>query len=236
MLFNYTEHPGKTRWASNTLAFVGRFLLALRYKVTYEYPDDLKQLQGPVLIISKHSHEIDIPLGYPAMLKAYGRHAWCIMKASLTKPMFMGFFWKIGGIPLDRDNPEKSKESLMFARKILYERDESGRNPGNGNMLVLFPEQTTCWGYMGEGKTAGFRFITGKPPQPLACNCVGFIFEPGRFRTKVTIRFGPTSYYSKEDDPAVFLDARMREIAELSEMEYPFPVPQPRKARAKTPA
>lgn len=229
MLFNYTEHPGKTRLASLWLQFMGRVLFRLRYHVRVEADPQIHKT-GPVLIISKHCTESDIPLGYPAMVQIFGRHAWCVMKASLARPRYMGFFWKIGGIPLDRDNPDRSKKFLVFAKKVLYEgHPGSWRDDGQGNLMVLFPEQTTFFGSMGEGKVAGFRFIAGKPERPLACTPVGLVYEPGFPRTRVTVRFGATRFFTKEDDPAVFLDGVMREIAKLSGLEYPYPVPEARK-------
>jgi 1-acyl-sn-glycerol-3-phosphate acyltransferase len=221
MPFTYTEHPGKKMWASWLLAFVGRVVVRLLYRVRIVAPPDPVR-EGPVLIVSKHSAEIDIPLGYNAMLHAFGRHAWCVMKASLTHPMYLGFFWKIGGIPLDRDNPDKSKRFLVFAKKKLYE----------GNMLVLFPEQTTFLREMGEGKVAGFRFIAGKPAQPLACHPVGFEYKKSGLRTHVTIRFGAARRYTDKDDPAEFLHRLMLDVAELSGLEYPHAAPAKRsKAR-----
>ena len=215
MLFVYDEHPGKTRWASWLLGFIGRSVMRLAYRIRIEPPPGDIVREGPVLIVSKHSTEIDIPLGYNAMLQAFGRHAWCVMKASLTRWFYLGFFWKIGGIPLDRENPEKSKRFLVFAKNKLYE----------GNMLVLFPEQTTFWRTMGEGKVAGFRFITGKPAEPLTCYPVGFQYTSGFPRSIVLIRFGEAMMYSKQDDPAVFLHRIMSEVAALSGLEYPFPAP-----------
>ena len=224
MLFDYEEHPGKTRWASWTLAFIGRWVTRPFIRLRIEKPQQV-QSEGPVLIISKHSAEIDIPLGYYAMLAAFGRHAWCVMKASLARPRYMGFFWKIGGIPLDRDNPERSKKFLMFAKKKMYE----------GNMLVLFPEQTTFMNTMGEGKVPGFRFIAGKPQEPLMCYPVGFTYRKGMIRTQVNIRFGEPVYFKSTDDPAAFLHSVMKEIARLSELEYPFEAPEPRsRARVRT--
>lgn len=217
MLFEYDEHPGKTMWASWTLGFVGRSFMRLVYKIRIIPPPGEALGTGPVLIVSKHSTELDIPLGYNAMLQAFGRHAWCVMKASLARWFYLGFFWKIGGIPLDRDNPEKSKRYLQFAKKKLYE----------GNMLVLFPEQTTFMKVMGEGKVPGFRFIAGKPQEPLTCYPVGFRYENdgGLIRKKVTIEFGEAMLYSKQDDPAVFLHRIMTEVARLSDLEYPFEAP-----------
>ncbi|MCR9144732.1 MAG: 1-acyl-sn-glycerol-3-phosphate acyltransferase [bacterium] len=230
MLFEYDEHPGKTMWASWTLGFIGRSVMRLAYQIRIIPPPD-PQRTGPVLIISKHSTEIDIPLGYNAMLQAFGRHAWCVMKASLARWFYLGFFWKIGGIPLDRDNPEKSKRYLQFAKKKLYDL-EAG--PGAGNMLVLFPEQTTFMRAMGEGKVPGFRFIAGKPAEPLACYPVGFRYEKRKFlRTKVEIEFGEAMYYTKQDDPAEFLHRIMSEVARLSGLTYDFAPPEKKKVKAR---
>lgn len=229
MLFYYKVHPGKKWFASNLLALLGRLASVLLYKVKIISSPDLK-INGPVLILAKHSIEIDIPLGYYAMLVAIGRHAWCIMKASLARSRYLGFYWKIGGIPLDRDKPEKSKHMLVHAKRVLYDLDESGRRKGNGNVMVLFPEETTYWQTMGEGQAAGFRFIVGKPNIPLNVVCAGFRYSKGFIRTNLDIEFGPMRQFTKDDDHAVFLHDRMVEIAELSNLPYPFPQP---KARTK---
>lgn len=215
MLFEYDEHPGKRMWASWSLGFIGRSVMRLAYRIRILPPPGEIKRTGPVLIVAKHSTEIDIPLGYNAMLQAFGRHAWCVMKASLTRWYYLSFFWKIGGIPLDRNNPEKSKRYLMFAKKKLYE----------GNMMVLFPEQTTFMKIMGEGKIPGFRFIAGKPAEPLVCYPVGFQYKKGFLRTNVTIEFGEAMLFTKQDDPAVFLHQIMIEVARLSHLEYPFEAP-----------
>lgn len=230
MLFYYKEHPGKKWFASNLLALLGKLAMVFLYRVKLIYPPDLK-INGPILVLAKHSIEIDIPLGYYSMLVALGRHAWCIMKASLARSRYLGFYWKIGGIPLDRENPEKSKHMLVYARKILYNLDQSGLQEGNGNIVVLFPEETTYWQTMGEGQTGGFRFIVGKPQKPLNVVCVGFRYTKGFIRTNLEIEFGPMRQFTKDDDHAVFLHERMCEIAQLSNLDYPFPTP---KSRAKT--
>ncbi|HMU81850.1 MAG TPA: lysophospholipid acyltransferase family protein [Leptospiraceae bacterium] len=231
MWFDYSAHPGKKPWASNILNFIGVLFGILFFKVKIEIDPDA-QKNGPVLILSKHSAEFDIPLGYHAMKRAFGRHAWCIMKASLVRPRYLGFFWKIGGIPLEREDPQQSKNYLVYARKVLYEKDITGLKDGDGNLMVLFPEQTTYWRQMGEGKLAGFRFLAGKPARPLACNSVGFRYKPGFPRTSVVIRFGPTRYFTADMDHGLFLHERMKEIAELSALEYSFPAPRSRKAEA----
>lgn len=226
-MFDYAQHPGKTRIASGILHFMGSVFMRLFFKIRIETVSDFPA-DGPLLILSKHTTELDIPIGYAAMQTVLRRHAWCIMKASLARPRYMGFFWKIGGIPLDRERPEKSKQYLVYARKVLYDLDWTGLAPGKGNVLVLFPEETTFARRMGEGQAAGFRFITGKPASPLPVLCAGFQYRRGFPRGEVVIRFGPVRAYAKDMDAGLFLHERMKEIASLSSMEYPFEAPRAR--------
>lgn len=212
-------HPGKSKILSNILSFVGKYLYAIRFKIKIEVPPNLKP-EGPVLVLSKHCSNHDMVVGLPAMADhLHRKDAWCIIKDSLTKPYFLGFFLKIGGIPIDRKNPDKSKEQLLFARKTLYD----------GNVLVLFPEQSRHRGKMGKGKSPGFRFIAGKPAEPIQVICVGLEYEDGFPRRKLTIRFGSPRSYSKKDDAEVFLHECMLEIAKLSNLVYKFPLPEPKR-------
>jgi hypothetical protein len=66
-------------------------------------------------------------------------------------------------------------------KRVLYDLDESGRTKGNGNVMVLFPEETTYWQTKGEGQAAGFRFIVGKPNIPLNVVCAGFVTLRGLY-------------------------------------------------------
>ncbi|MEQ8352895.1 MAG: 1-acyl-sn-glycerol-3-phosphate acyltransferase [Leptospiraceae bacterium] len=219
-------HPGKTRIASALLSLAGAVLLRILFRQEYSLPASA-QTTGPVLILAKHRQELDILLGYRGMLKAFRRHAWCIMKASLARKRYLGFFYRIGGIPLDRDKPEKSRNYLKFARKVLFERNPGGLNPGSGNMMVLFPEQTVYPENMGEGKVAGFRFLAGKPPEssPLTVYCAGIEYLKGFPRGRAILRFSEPRSFSAKDRPEVFLHDCMVEIARLSNLSYSFPAP-----------
>ncbi|TGL62229.1 1-acyl-sn-glycerol-3-phosphate acyltransferase [Leptospira ognonensis] len=212
-------HPGKSKIISKILYLVGKYLYAIRFKIVVEVPDNVKSV-GPLLVLSKHCSNHDMVLGLPAMADYLGREdAWCIIKDSLTKPYFFGFFLKIGGIPVNRNNPEKSKEQLLFARKTLYD----------GNLLVIFPEQSRHPNKVGRGKSPGFRFIAGKPVEPINTICVGLEYTKGLLRRKLTIRFGNLRPYSKKDDAETFLHESMLEIARLTNMPYKFPPPEPKK-------
>jgi 1-acyl-sn-glycerol-3-phosphate acyltransferase len=212
-------HPGKSKIISKILYLIGKYLYALRFKIEVTVPEGLS-IQGPLLVLSKHCSNHDMVLGLPAMADYLGREdAWCIIKDSLTKPYFFGFFLKIGGIPVDRKNPEKSKEQLLFARKTLYD----------GNLLVIFPEQSRHAHKVGKGKSPGFRFIAGKPVDPIQTICVGLEYQNGFPRRKLAIRFGHPKPYSKKDDAELFLHECMLEIAKLSNMDYKFPIPEGKK-------
>jgi 1-acyl-sn-glycerol-3-phosphate acyltransferase len=209
---------------------MGSVLLRPFYKVRLEQAEEIVA-DGPVLMLPKHQSNLDIPLGYSALTKVTGRHAWCLIKSSLARPMFMGFFWKIGGIPVERADPKVSKNLLLFARDVLYRRDLSGHKPGPGNVMVLFPEQHRLWRTMGEGKQAGFRFLVGKPEQPLVCYSVGYEYRSGFPRNELIVRVGPARRFSADTDSALFLHERMIEIAELSGLSYDFPAPKARKGK-----
>jgi 1-acyl-sn-glycerol-3-phosphate acyltransferase len=213
------SHPGKSQIISKILYFVGKYLYALRFRVIVEIPEGVKP-EGSLLVLSKHCSNHDMVLGLPAMADFLGRKdAWCIIKDNLVKPYFFGFFLKIGGIPVDRNNPEKSKEQLLFARKILHE----------GNLLVIFPEQSRNPHRVAKGKSPGFRFIAGKPVEPIQTICTGLEYKPGFPRRTLYIRFGIPRPYSKKDDPEMYLYESMLEIAKLSNMPYKFPPPEIKK-------
>ncbi|MCB1309427.1 MAG: 1-acyl-sn-glycerol-3-phosphate acyltransferase [Leptospiraceae bacterium] len=216
------QHPGINRFYQIILTFLGRYALRLVYRVRVEGMQKVPT-EGSLLYITKHQRNDDIPLGFGHVMMRRRKDNWCVMKDSLARWYLFGFWLGNGGIPLNRQNPEKSKRELMLAREVLHD----------GNTLVLFPEQTHFPYEMGQGRSAGFRFIVGKPKQPVNMMTVGFKYTPRGFlrRTDVVIRLGDVVSYTRETDPEVFLHERMLEMAELCEMEYPFPPPEGKKAR-----
>ena len=210
----------QSRFVSNILYFVGKYILKLFFHIEVEKPFEKLDFREPLLILVKHQSNFDVMIGYAVLRQILHRYPWAITKKMFAHPVFLGLFLKTGSIPVDRKNPRNSKNDLLAARKILYA----------GNAIVIFPEQSRVPGKMGEGKVGGFRFIAGKPETPLAVLTVGMRYERDIIRKKVVIRFGSLSYYSKEDNADVFMYQRMKEIAELSGMDYPFLAPvEPRK-------
>lgn len=206
-------HPGSSHKVRKLLRWFGGIYGSLRYKTKVHGLENVPK-QGTVLVLVKHQRNDDIPVGLAKALYKVRWDIWAIMKDSMASPLFFDFFLKCGGIPLNRNEPRKSKRDLLFAKKTLY----------NGNMLVIFPEQTTVPYKMGKGRPGAFRFIVGKPETPLPILCLGLDYRPSGFlrRTSLTIRIGELKHLHPDADPEEFLHERMHEIASLTNMKYPF--------------
>ena len=206
-------HPGQSLFLSTVFNVIGGFLYSLRFQVRVT-SDHAIPAGGPVLILAKHWSLADVPLGKIAVTKDCGRHLWCVMKDSLARGPFGWFLLRQGGIPINRENPEKSKHDLLLARNVLQD----------DQILCIFPEQTIVPGKMGRGRLPGFRFITAKSSRPIPVLCIGFFYKKRRFRrTLVTVKIGSPRNFHPGDDPSAFLHERMQEIARLSGLQYTHP-------------
>lgn len=206
-------HPGSSQLVRRILDMFGRFYSRLLYK-TEVFGIENIPADGSVLVLAKHQRIDDIPLTLSRALFRRRWNVWCVMKDALAKPIFFNFFLKCGGIPLNRNEPRKSKQHLLHARKMLY----------SGNMMAIFPEQTTVPYAMGKGRSGAFRFIAGKPKEPLPVLCLGLEYQKVGFlrRTKFTIRAGELKHFTAEQDADQFLHECMVEIARLTNLVYPF--------------
>lgn len=217
------DHPGQSIWLSKFWNLVVSVAYVFTHK-TRVLGHGTVPATGSVLILAKHSSYSDVPLGKLHITRHSGRHLWCVMKESLAKGPFGGLLLRVGGIPISRENPEKSKHDLLLARRVLHD----------GHMLCIFPEQTIYLNRMGRGRAPGFRFVTGRPPEPIAVVCVGFHYTRRKWRrTLVEIEISAPTYYGPTDDPEIFLHERMHDIARLSKLEYPFERPEPKRERAR---
>jgi 1-acyl-sn-glycerol-3-phosphate acyltransferase len=211
-------HPGSSQLVRRSLDWFGRLYSKLFYKAE-AYGLENIPTDGSVLVLAKHQRVDDIPLGLANALFRRRWNVWCVMKDSLAHPIFFNYFLKCGGIPLNRDEPRKSKKHLLHGRKVLHQ----------GNMLVIFPEQTTVPYAMGRGRAGAFRFVAGKPEKPLPVLCLGMEYQPrGWFRrTKYVVRAGELKHFTADHDPEQFLHECMHEIASLTNLTYPFEKGEP---------
>ncbi|MBI3396597.1 MAG: 1-acyl-sn-glycerol-3-phosphate acyltransferase [Spirochaetia bacterium] len=215
----YPEHPGKGRFASWLLYIVSRIGVKFFYKIHTEGFENLPKT-GPVLLLAKHQRVDDIPIGFSLIHQKVRKDVWCVMKDAMAATYFFGFFLRTGGLPINRKNPEKSKKSLLLGRHMLHE----------GRIVVIFPEQTTFPDKMGKGRTPGFRFLAGRPKNPIHVGVLGFRYKKAFPRTHVFVRVGKGAPYDIHEDPDHFLHDRMHEMAELSLLTYPYERPEGRKS------
>ena len=215
-------HPGKKVFPSDAIRLVGKYGYRARYRIDIEGLDNMPD-SGPVLVLAKHQRMADVPIGLSALVEARRERKmdiWCVMKQELVENFAANFYLGAGGIPLNRKDPVKSKEQLLFAREKLHA----------GKIVVIFPEQTVYPWKMGKGRPGGFRFIMGKPPEPVSVLCVGFEYEKkGKPRVGLKVRIGPPKVFNPQDDHEQFLHDRMLHMADLSSLEYKFDRPKGRK-------
>jgi len=226
MLEKYkANHPGKSKFVSIVMFCFSYLYSKIRYKIHLEGTENIVK-SGPVLLLAKHQRIDDVILGYNVLYHYARKDLWAVMKDALAAWYFFGFFLRCGGLPINRNNPEKSKEYLLLGRKVLHE----------GRMVVIFPEQTVFPGRMGRGRTPGFRFVAGRPKEPVSVNVIGFRYKKAFPRTEVFMRIGKSCQYDIHDDPEDFLHERMHEMAELSLLTYPFKKPEKEKGVSAPPA
>ena len=104
---------------SRILYFISWIISRIFHRLEWEGLENMPK-DGPVLILAKHQSNLDVPLGYYMIKKLVRKDVWCMIKQSLTSPIFLGIYTNSGGIPVDRADPAKSKPYLIFARKTLH--------------------------------------------------------------------------------------------------------------------
>jgi 1-acyl-sn-glycerol-3-phosphate acyltransferase len=116
------------------------------------------------------------------------------------------FITSLGGIPLDRKRPLRSRASIKSLWDLL----------GRGEGIVIFPEGTYYPDKMGPGHSGLVRMICGRMQVP--CVPAGIRYGPGRFARPVRIVFGEAIYWGAGGTEPY--ERIMREIANLSGLEF----------------
>ena len=156
---------------------------------------------GPFVLLPKHQRWEDIPLlGLTAPRPLY-----YVAKYELFKnPLISRLLMSLGGIPLNRQRPMESRQSINSV--VSYLR--------RGEGVVVFPEGTYYRERMGPGRSGMIRLILGRLSPPFIP--VGIRYLGGGLPIKVNIRFGRPFYAQPENSLNLFVDHMMKEIAELS--------------------
>lgn len=153
------------------------------------------------LLLPKHQCWQDIPL----MAIATPQPLYYVAKHELFENAIISRLLKSqGGIPLNRQKPLKSRDSIRAMIHFL--------NEGEG--VVVFPEGTYYPNRMGPGKGGILKLIISRLALPLIP--VGVRYRKEGLRTHVIIFFGEPIYHQKQISSDKTLDQLMKKISELS--------------------
>jgi len=166
--------------------------------------------KGPFLVLAKHQRWEDIPLlglAIPRPLCYVAKYE--LFRQRLPRRILRA----LGGIPLNRKAPMRSRRSLRQIRGAL--------KAGCG--LVVFPEGTYYPGVMGPAHLGMVRFIMQRRQVPVMA--AGLSYSGVRGRPFVQIRFGPRRFRPAAVSLREFLADLMEEMAVLSGMPAYHPDP-----------
>jgi len=179
---------------------VSRIALCPFYRIEIEGRERLPR-QDAFILLPKHQRWQDIPL----IALATPRSLYYIAKYELFANRLAGWFLEsLGGIPLNREEPMKSRASIRAMMAFLK----------NGEGVVIFPEGTYYRNRMGPGKSGMLRLIVSRMSFPLIP--AGVHYRKHYLRTAVRICFGDPIYPDKSVPASAVLSTVMKEIAVLS--------------------
>ncbi len=156
---------------------------------------------GGYVLLPKHQRWEDIPL----LGLACPHRLYYVAKHELFAAEPGSWFLKsLGGVPLHRRNPLKTKRYLRDLIALITE----------GHPVAVFPEGTYFPGCVGPGQTGLVRFIL-KRYSPLFVP-VGIAYHGAGPVCEVHVRFGRGYRVGAAERVDVFMDRMMRQIADLS--------------------
>ena len=180
-----------------------RVSFSLFYRIETE-GDEYLPRESAFILLPKHQCWQDIPI----IAIVTPRPLYYIAKHGLFKNRFAGWFLKsLGGIPLNREQPLKSRGSIRAMIEFLE----------NGEGVVVFPEGTYYKNKMGPGKTGMVRLLVSRLSFPLIP--VGVNYSRRGFRVLVRFHFGKPIHPRGRVSPNAILDRVMKEIALLSGLQ-----------------
>jgi 1-acyl-sn-glycerol-3-phosphate acyltransferase len=178
-----------------------RSILSIFFRLRVEGLSHLPREEGFVLL-PKHQRWEDVPL----LGLAVPRPLHYVAKQELfLNPLSRWLMTSLGGIPLNRKRPLKSRRFLRVVMELLRE----------GEGIVVFPEGTYFPEVMGSPRRGLVRMIRHRLPVPFVPVGIRYARE-GRPRL-VRIAFGrPIPGDPEEAEEDAFFAAIMGEIARLS--------------------
>jgi 1-acyl-sn-glycerol-3-phosphate acyltransferase len=191
---------GRKNWVFRATKVVSRVLLSSFFRLEKDGVENLPQ-KSTFILLPKHQRWVDIPL----LSLATPRPLYYVAKYDLFQnPLSNWFLRSLGGIPLNRQRPLKSRQALQAMIEFLK----------HGEGIVVFPEGTYYRNKMGPGHVGVVRLILSRLSLPFIP--VGVNYSVKGTRTLVRIKFGKAIYADPAASASLFLDNVMKEIAGLS--------------------
>lgn len=170
------------------------------YHIEIEGRERLPQ-KDAFILLPKHQRWQDIPI----IALATPRPLYYIAKYELFTNRLAGWVLEsLGGIPLNREQPMKSRRSIKAMMEFLK----------GGEGVVIFPEGTYYENTMGPGKSGMLRLIISRLSFPLIP--AGVHYKKLHSRTAVRVSFGDPIYPDKSVPTESVLSTVMQKIAVLS--------------------
>ncbi len=184
--------------------------IVVRFRV-YIYGQEHLPSSGPVIILPKHQRWTDIPL--VGLAVPYVCH-YIAKRELFMMPVIRYIMTGLGGIPLDRQQPIKSRDTFKYLEFLLQHRQA----------IVLFPEGTYFPDRMGPGKYRLIqKFLVLQKQLPannqrtlLPFIPMGITYGKERLRPRVQIMIGQPMYCRHSDTAQRFTENIMANIAQLS--------------------
>ena len=155
------------------------------------------------ILLPKHQRWTDIPL----LSLAANKSLYYVAKQELFDRIVIRWYLKsLGGIPLDRSRPIRSKDSFRKIQEILRE----------GGGIVVFPEGTYYPEEMGPIRDGMIRFLVRRGDVPFIPT--GIRYARGVFRTRVDIVFGEPVWWRNRRSDEDFIEEIRYTLASLSEV------------------
>lgn len=191
---------GRREWFYWLMRNVAKGLLFPFFYLKISGKENLPR-ESAFVLLPKHQRWEDIPilgLSTPRPLYYIAKHE------LFSNPLSNWFFRGLGGVPLNRERPLESRESL---REMI-------ENLKRGEGFVVFPEGTYYNGRMGAAHGGVVRLILSQLRLPFIP--VGIHYGCRTWRVPVDIHFGEPVFADSHASVREFLEIVMADIAKLS--------------------
>ncbi len=194
------ERPERKKWVCEVTKFLIRLTFFPFFRLETRGNEHLPRNKA-FLLLPKHQCWQDIPL----MAIATPEPLYYVAKHELFENRVISRLLKSqGGVPLNREKPLKSRNSIRAIIHFL--------NQGEG--VVVFPEGTYYRGRMGPGKGGILKLIISRLALPLIP--VGIRYRREGIWTHVTVSFGQPIYHKNQTSTDETFELLMEAIGELS--------------------